>query len=192
LAIVRHIVEIHGGHVAASSRGPGQGSTFKITFPPATSTTHATSEQPIERKASAASQQRPQEPPQSLEGLSVLVVDDDVDALQLIRFILTERGANVSTASSANAALELLEHSLPDVLVSDIAMPILDGYDLLKRVRSRTEDKGGKIPAIALTAYVSTADRARAEAVGFQMHASKPIEPSQLVAAIATVTKRAG
>jgi CheY-like chemotaxis protein len=122
-----------------------------------------------------------------LTGLHVLVVDDEADTRDLLRFILVEAGAIVTVTASAPAALEALDQSCFQVLLSDIAMPGMDGYMLLQQVRSRTPETGGTTPAIALTAYASEADQERAIALGFQKHIAKPVDPSELVAIVAVV-----
>jgi hypothetical protein len=190
LAIVRHVVELHGGSVSAASRGKGQGSTFKVTFPAAPRTGLT---QPEGRRREAdfkqPEQRTRQEEPQ-LDGVRVLVVEDDPDTLDLIRFILEQSGAEVSTALSTGAALQLLERWRPDVLVSDLALPDQDGYELIAHVRSRAPESSGNIPAVALSAYARTEDRIRAIAAGFQMHVTKPVDPDELVAVVANLTNR--
>jgi CheY-like chemotaxis protein len=117
--------------------------------------------------------------------LRVLVVEDDSETLEMLKFILEQCQAEVTAALSVNEALQILEHSGFDVLVSDLAMPDRDGYDLIREIRKRAPDRGGNIPAIALSAYTRPQDRAQALAAGFQLHLSKPIDPSDLVAALA-------
>jgi len=116
-------------------------------------------------------------------------VEDDPETLDMIKFIFDERGAEVITAVSASEALETLERFRPDALISDIAMPDQDGYDLIRRVRSRNLERGGEIPAVAVTAYASAEDRVRALAAGFQMHVAKPIDPEELIAKVASLTE---
>jgi CheY-like chemotaxis protein len=125
---------------------------------------------------------------EDLHGVRVLVVEDDLDTLEMLKVILQDRGAEVMTASSARDALEALEHSLPDALVSDLAMPEQDGYELIKHIRERTPDRGGNIPAVALTANVRVEDRVRALTAGFQMYMPKPVVPNELVAVMANLT----
>jgi PAS domain S-box-containing protein len=188
LAIVRHIVEMHGGSVSASSPGKGQGATFKINLPLAATSPllRQVSRQPesevkkVEKKALGESQR--------LDGVRVLVAEDNPDTLEMIRFILDESGAEVMTAESADEALKALERFKPDVLVSDIAMPGKDGYDLIREVRSREPERGGKIPAVAITAYARAEDRMRALASGFQIHVAKPVDPNELIAVVASLT----
>src|SRR5262249_32086756 len=116
-----------------------------------------------------------------LDGVRILLVEDDPETLDMIKFVFDERGAEVITAVSSSEALETLERWRPDALISDIAMPDQDGYDLIRRVRSRDLERGGEIPAVAVTAYASAEDRVRALAAGFQMHVAKPIDPEELI-----------
>jgi CheY-like chemotaxis protein len=186
LVIVRHLVERHGGAVHAESAGPGQGATFTVTLP-VTDERPAGEAEALGIPASAIASGRL--PP--LNGLRVLVVDDEADARELMRAILAQCGAEVTVAATARAALEALERAPFDVLVSDIAMPEDDGYDLIRNVRALDAGRGGRIPALALTAYAKTEDRAAAITAGYQQHAVKPIEPAELAAAVATLAGRA-
>jgi CheY-like chemotaxis protein len=124
-----------------------------------------------------------------LTGLSVVVVDDEPDARALVARVLHECGAKVAAAASAEEALELIESDKPDVLVSDIGMPGEDGYALIRSVRALAPDEGGRIPAIALTAYAREEDRVRAIVAGFQHHLTKPIEPEELIAVVASAVR---
>jgi signal transduction histidine kinase/CheY-like chemotaxis protein len=187
LSIVKHVIELHGGSVRAASPGVGQGARFVVQLPLA--------EEP--RAAAQESQQRgtsstgPLEfRPLNLEGVKVLVVDDEEDARVLIQRVLGECGASARTAAGAQEALLEIERERPDVLVSDIGMPELDGYELLRRVRRLDAQRGGRIPAIALTAFARAEDRARALRAGFLLHIAKPVEPSELVAGIASALGR--
>jgi CheY-like chemotaxis protein len=128
----------------------------------------------------------------NLTGIKVLVVDDETDARDLIQRVLSDCNAEVLTAGSAADALLLVENEKPNVLVSDIGMPDIDGYELLKRVRTLEQSSGGRIPAIALTAFARSEDRTRALRAGFLVHVSKPVEPSELIATVASVTGRSG
>jgi len=189
LAIVRHVVEMHGGTVAASSPGKGLGATFTVRFPIAS---QDIVRQPEQRR-SAPDMKPPTQPArmedgQDLGGVRVLVVDDDLDTLEMLKIILKNRGAEVVTAASARDALKVLEHSLPDVLISDLAMPEQDGYALLKHIRQRGPEQGGSLPAVALTAYARNEDRARALTAGFQKYLAKPVDPHELVSAVANLT----
>jgi PAS domain S-box-containing protein len=176
LAIVRQLVLAHGGDVRAESPGKGRGSTFVIDFPARPS--GRTPER--DRHASERSALR-------LPGTRVLVVDDQADALELIHDVLAEAGAEVVTAQSASEALEKLLDFHPDVLVSDIGMPDVDGYGLIRRVRRLGTSTGGRTPAVALTAYAGADDAERCFAAGFQNHLPKPVDPEQLVRVVANL-----
>jgi CheY-like chemotaxis protein len=181
LAIVRQLVEAHGGTISARSDGEGKGTTFTVEIP-------ARAPAPeMGARAAVRSQVEPPEPPSGarLDGVRLLVVDDDEDSRDLIVCILQDWGASVISASSAQEAMRLLEQELPDVILSDIGMPEVDGYALLRLVRGMPAERGGGVPAIALTAYASEADGARARAAGFQAHVTKPIDPDALTAAVA-------
>lgn len=189
LAIVRHVVEMHGGTVAASSPGKGQGATFKVRFPIASPDVLL---QPV-RRPPGPELKRPTQPNQvdgkhNLAGVRVLVVDDDLDTLEVLKVILQNRGAEVITASSAGDAVQALERSLPDALVSDLAMPEHDGYELIAEIRQRGPERGGNIPAVALTAYARVEDRVRALTAGFDMYLPKPVDSNELVAVVANLT----
>jgi PAS domain S-box-containing protein len=185
LAIVRHIVEMHGGTVRAESPGVGQGATFVASLP-------AKADVPQVAETAAADEARLatfEAPPvlreACLEGLKVLVVDDEPDACELIRRVLTEFRADVVTAPSARQALEILhsEHQ-PDVLLSDIGMPDEDGYQFIRRVRELPADKGGRIPAAAVTAFARPEDRDKVIAAGFDAYLAKPVESVELVSTV--------
>jgi PAS domain S-box-containing protein len=189
LAIAKQIVELHGGTIQANSAGEGQGSTFRIDLPLASvaERTRADSATPEAVEA--------QETPRGgseLAGLKVLVVDDEPDALRLVRKLLEACGAEVLGAYSAAEALPLVESRRPDVLISDLGMPDVDGYELLRQVRSLGAERGGRVPAIALTAFARSEDRTRALLAGFLVHVSKPVEPDELVATVASVAGRTG
>lgn len=188
LAIVRHLVELHGGTVQADSPGEGQGATFVVHLPVV----------PFHQKGNPAERVHPSardtvasyDCPERLEGLKVLVVDDEADTRELLRVGLGQCGAEVMTAGSAQEALAAIEESRPDLLISDIGMPGEDGYELIRKVRALSAVRGGKIPAIALTAYARTEDRLRALRAGYQMHISKPVELAELVAVMASLVQR--
>jgi PAS domain S-box-containing protein len=184
LAIVRHLVELHGGTVQVSSPGEGQGATFIVRLPLLTVQPHLNSSSQTAIAASTAplSETEPQ-----LEGLRVLVVDDEIDARELIATLLQTAGAEVRAVASATEALSALAEFQPQVLISDIGMPGEDGYTLLQKVRALEPEQGGRIPAIALTAYAYEQDRQRALEVGFQAHVSKPIDPAALLAVLASL-----
>jgi CheY-like chemotaxis protein len=182
LAIVRHLVELHGGTVSAESGGRGSGSTFIVELPrvPADDNT-GLPEGPPEIAVDA------QQP--SLTGCRLLVVDDEPDALDLIATILKDEGAQVRTASSVSEALTELEGERPHVLLADIGMPGADGFALIREVRRRDAQWSGHLPAAAITAYAGDEDRKRAIAAGFDRHVPKPISRAALVAAVASLSK---
>lgn len=175
LAIARQIVELHGGSIRAESPGDGLGATFTVCLPITTP----------ESKSSTVLESSTQTG--DLTGLQILVVDDEADMRDLAEFILTEHGAQVRVASSAAEAMADLSQFVPDVLLCDIGMPEMDGYSLMQQIRERSQEAGGKIPAIALTAYAGEYDRRQALNVGFQQHISKPVEPGELVRAIVQI-----
>ncbi|MBR8836764.1 MAG: response regulator [Stigonema ocellatum SAG 48.90 = DSM 106950] len=164
--------ELHGGTVQVSSPGENLGATFTVRLP----LNFVAKEQP--------SHDSPSESMTNLTGIQILVVDDDADMRELAAFILTEFGAQVTTIASAVEALTFLNQSIPDVLLCDVAMPGMDGYSLIQQIRKWTPQKGGGIPAIAITAYAGEINQQQAFAAGFQMHISKPFEPEELVEAI--------
>jgi signal transduction histidine kinase/ActR/RegA family two-component response regulator len=190
LAIVKHLVELHGGHVQVRSAGEGKGTTFVVHLPLTV----------IHRGDTDAPRIHPRTPQQAagdfkhsdLHGIRVLLVDDEVDARELVKHVLTQCDAQVFTANNADEALRIVEKERPHVLISDIGMPVVDGYELLKRVRDLGSAKGGNVPAIALTAFARSEDRTRALRAGFLVHVSKPVEAAELVATVATVAGRAG
>ncbi|HVF56348.1 MAG TPA: ATP-binding protein [Pyrinomonadaceae bacterium] len=189
LAIVRHLVELHGGTVRASSDGEGHGATFVVELPSpvAAETTFPVSTRDAGALPRTAPDARDPDSPPALMGMRVLVVDDERDTLDLIELILRQNGAEVTSVTSAGAAVAALAEVKPDVLLSDIGMPGEDGYSLLRRVRALGPELGGRTPAIALTAYAGEPDRVLAFAAGFQLHVPKPIDPAELVAMIATL-----
>jgi PAS domain S-box-containing protein len=187
LAIVRHLVELHGGTVSAESKGLGQGTTFTVTLPAADT---RASEPRGSRAAREESSPTFADCPPSLSGLRVLVADDEPDTLDFLVAVLEGCGAEVTTASSAAEAFRLMREAKPDVLVSDIGMPDEDGYALIRKVRRLGDDEGGRTPAIALTAYAREEDRRAAIRAGFQTHMTKPVEPSELAEVIANLGGR--
>jgi PAS domain S-box-containing protein len=189
LAIVRHIVEMHGGSVMASSPGKDQGATFQIRLPLISATRQSRPEGPRpETPPPALKERKSMENGHKLDGVRVLLVEDNLDTLEMLRFIFEESGADVITSTSVDEALAALERFRPDALVSDIAMPDRDGYDLIREIRSREPERGGKIPAVAVTAYARAEDRVRVLAAGFHMHIAKPIDPDELIAVVASLT----
>lgn len=187
LSIVRHIVELHGGTVHADSAGPGQGSTFTVKLPMMVVLPSVTSRK---REHPQAERRTALESLSDLKGVTVLAVDDEEDALGLLRVVLETAGANVATASSALAALEMIGPLNPDVLVADIGMPEIDGFELIKRVRALPNSEVANVPAAALTAFARSEDRTRALQSGFEMHLAKPVDPGELVASVATLVRR--
>lgn len=182
LAIVSHIVELHGGRVLAESEGPGMGATFSVILPAMNAAERAPT--PVASVAGLVGASS------TLEGTRVLVVDDDPDALDLLTAMLRLAGAETMAAISAAQALELLQANRPDVIVSDIGMPRRDGHDLIRDVRALSADAGGRTPALALTAFAHGDDQRRALAAGFDVHATKPVDPVELVAVVAHLAGR--
>jgi PAS domain S-box-containing protein len=182
LAIVRHLVEIHGGSVQADSPGDAKGATFTVRFPLVSSVAGNFRGSPkSDLKADF-------QPP--LTGLHVLVVDDDPDTLEVIAAVLTRREAKVTTVLSAEEAVKAIKRSWPDILVSDIAMPNEDGYALIRMVRELNLDYAESLPAVAITAYAREEDRQRALSSGYQEYLPKPIEPSELITVVANLARR--
>ncbi|HYP01055.1 MAG TPA: PAS domain S-box protein [Pyrinomonadaceae bacterium] len=191
LAIVRHLVELHGGSVRADSAGQGAGATFTVMLPIA-AVVHPRGDAEGRAHAAARNTLPPHECPERLDGVKVLVVDDEPDARELLSTGLGHCGAQVTAASSAPEALEAISGAKFDVLISDIGMPGEDGYELIRRVRALPPGVGGSTPAVALTAYARAEDRLRALRAGFEMHISKPVELTELVIVIANLTRRSG
>jgi PAS domain S-box-containing protein len=188
LSIVRHLVELHGGTVRAESAGLGEGSTFTVLLPVAPVYQTETAG---ERVHPAARDTLPSyECAERLDGIRILVVDDEPDTRELLKAGLGQCGAEVSLTASASEALAAIELATPALIISDIGMPDVDGYELMKQIRSLPADKGGKIPAIALTAYARTEDRLQALRAGYQMHVTKPVELAELVAVASSLVQR--
>jgi PAS domain S-box-containing protein len=187
LAIVRHLVELHGGTVQAESAGEGNGSTFTVTLP-ITPLRALRPAEPVPERALEDGEV--EDVDHEIHGLRLLLVDDERDAREVLPNVLEGFGARVRTAASAREALADLLHGGIDVLIADIGMPDMDGYELIRRIRSMDSEVRG-IPAIALTAYASDSDRRKALEAGFQLHLAKPVEPQQLAAAVAQVAGRA-
>ncbi|MDX2098808.1 MAG: response regulator, partial [Leptolyngbyaceae cyanobacterium bins.59] len=179
LAIVRYLTELHGGTVNAESSGEGLGATFTVLLPLA-KTQGEDSPDPARRSS-------PDADPFSLANLKILVVDDEVDMRDLIVTILEETGAMVKVAASAAEALVAMTEFKPEMILSDVGMPDVNGYEFLRQVRCLPPEQGGRIPAIALTAYAGEVDQQQALTAGFQRHLAKPIEPEALVDAIVTL-----
>jgi signal transduction histidine kinase/CheY-like chemotaxis protein len=187
LSIVKHLVELHGGMVHATSPGEGQGATFIVQLP-VTAVQKTLKEKRLHPKVQSVAATEFKQP--DLSGIKVLVVDDDVDARDLISYILQDCGAGVITASSAKEALTLLAEQVPDILVSDIGMPEMDGYELIKQVRAFEQNSGRRIPSVALTAFARSEDRTRALQAGFLMHVAKPVESDEFLATVASIAGR--
>ncbi|WP_375472277.1 response regulator [uncultured Nostoc sp.] len=178
LAIVHHLVELHGGTVQAASPGEGQGAVFTVKLPPIAASKF--------NQDNSADRDRSDF---NLNGLQALLVDDDKDSREFIAFVLEQYGAQVTEADSAHDALSNLGQAKFDLLISDIGMPDMDGYTLIRQIRKQSPDRGGEIPAIAVTAYAGEIDRQQALAAGFQQHISKPIELEVLIQAILAIVK---
>ena len=187
LAIVRHLVELHGGVVSARSPGEGKGAEFVVELPIALAPSAGLGDESRIHHGAVASGAFPMP---SLGGLRILVVDDDADARDVISAVLSQAGAEVATASSTPQAIDLIDSWGPNILISDIGMPNQDGYDLIRKVRARSTDRASQIPAIALTAFARSQDRLKALSAGYQMHVAKPIEPLELVTVVASLTHR--
>jgi CheY-like chemotaxis protein len=187
LALVKHLAELHGGSVGAQSGGEGKGATFIVKLPLSIAQIPT---EPTPRVHPTATPLGAALHAVRLDGIRVLVVDDDQDALDLASAILSAAGATVRTCRSVGVAFELLAQWRPDVLVSDIEIPEEDGYSLIRKVRALEADRGGKTPAIALTAYGRTQDRMRSLTAGYNMHVPKPVDPGELTTIIASLAGR--
>ncbi len=176
LAIVRHLTEAHGGSVSAESPGEGLGATFTVHLPVREVRTRPKTTQTPEPRGTA------------LAGLRVLLVDDEADTRDVLRVLLEVQGANVTAASSAGEALDLLRRQPTDVLLADIGMPEQDGYALIEAVRALPAPES-VVPAVAVTAYVSSRDRAHAFKAGYGWHVAKPVDPDQLIAVVAAAAR---
>jgi CheY-like chemotaxis protein len=187
LAIVRHLVELHGGTVHAMSEGEGKGATFSVRLP--LGPLRAAVEEPAAPATSVTAGARGVE---DLTGVRVLVVEDDPESRELIESMLGRLGAEVEAAASAAEAMAALERRAPDVLLSDIEMPGENGYSLIRRIRALPSERGGRVPAAALTAYARTEDRVAALTAGFQLHLAKPVAGPELAAVVASLARRRG
>ena len=178
LAIVHHLIDLHGGEVTAQSDGVGHGTCFTVRLPLAK----------VAQPASSAP--TPSNLPANLTGTQILLVDDEDDSREMVRFLLEKAGAIVTTASSVREALAaMLEHK-PDVLVSDIGMPGEDGYKLIREIRSRPASEGGLVPAIAVTAFARDEERRQVLLAGYHRHLAKPIDSARLLAMISELSPR--
>jgi PAS domain S-box-containing protein len=175
LSIAKHLVELHGGTIQARSAGSGHGTTFTVLLPSTAA----------ERRAAPATHDA-SPPADSLVGISVLIVEDEPDTFEYLERFLRGYGAEVRGARTAEDALAEMARRTPDILVSDIGLPGIDGFDLMQQIRRLPADSGGAIPAIALTAYARSEDRTRALRAGYQTHLAKPVEPAELVTTIAS------
>ena len=182
LYVVRHVIAHHGGVVSADSPGQGKGSTFTVLLPLAAAPAGGCA------PGGCAALEREGE----LAGVTILLVDDEEDAREALRLILQQNGMVVTTAASAREAYEILERLEPDMLLSDIAMPGEDGLSLIRRVRMRPLDRGGQVPAIALSAYAGAEDRRRALLAGFQRHIAKPVDPAHLLTTLSAMLRGEG
>jgi CheY-like chemotaxis protein/anti-sigma regulatory factor (Ser/Thr protein kinase) len=187
LSIVKQLVDLHDGSIQADSPGENHGSIFVVQLPRIA--THQESKDNLQQQSKASGELTEFDCSPQFDGLHVLVVDDEADARELIRAVLKECGSEVTTATSAVEALEMFEKIKPDVLISDIGMPEMDGYTFINKIRALETDSKVKTPAIALTAYAKAEDRERALLEGYHIHLPKPIEPMKLVAIIASLTE---
>jgi PAS domain S-box-containing protein len=182
LAIVRHLVELHGGTVTVASDGPGLGATFTVSLPvrPLGTVPGAAAEESLEPRLAPTAES-------PLRGLRTLVVEDDPDSLEMVCTLLAQRGADVRPALSTAEALAVIDGWRPDLLISDLGMPEEDGFTLIRRVRALPAEKGGQVPAVALSARTRPEDRLEALSAGFQMHVAKPVVPAELLAVAVTL-----
>jgi CheY-like chemotaxis protein len=187
LAIVRHLVELHGGRVHVYSAGEGHGATFTVALP--IRAVHTDPRESVHPSLVRGSPYLLSDLP-SLADLRVLVVDDDADARDLVTAVLEPCGANVTAVASVEEALCAIAKAQPDVLISDIGMAGEDGYALVRKLRALDPAQGGRIPAAALTAYARPEDRSRILAEGFQLHMAKPVDPAELIAAVGQLVGR--
>jgi PAS domain S-box-containing protein len=189
LAIVRHLVELHGGTVHAESEGENQGATFKVCFPVLGAKLEEEDHDESSLKTDLNSA-IPFDDLNSLQGLHILIVEDDRDSLDLLVTVLQQCGAHVVTAGSASEGLKVISKEKPDIVISDIEMPNEDGYAFMRTLRALPANQGGQIPSVALTAHAKAEDRMRALAAGFHIHVPKPVEPAELLVAIKSLRER--
>jgi PAS domain S-box-containing protein len=187
LSIVKQLVELHGGTVTASSDGDGHGTTFTVSLP--LNAVRSDTEPPVERRLAPemGALSKSLSAGGNIQGVRILVVDDEPDARALLKRLLEDRGAIVTTGASAEEGMKILESQRHDLLISDIGMPGEDGFSFIQRVRMLDRGHGGDIPALALTAYARSEDRTRSIVAGFQMHLTKPVTPSELIAAVGSL-----
>ncbi|HEV8616104.1 MAG TPA: ATP-binding protein [Methylomirabilota bacterium] len=184
LALVRHLVELHGGSVAAHSEGLGKGATFTVTLPLSIARAPAAAARSDDPGAVRSAYEGP-----PLRGLTIVVVDDDRDGLDLISTIVQSAGAAVIACASPDEGFARVSERRPDLIVSDIEMPGEDGYSLIRRIRALPAERGGRAPALAVTAYGRSEDRIRALTAGFTMHLAKPVDPDELVTVLASMAR---
>ena len=191
LAIVKQLVELHGGSVMAKSPGEGKGATFVVLLPLTLlhEDAHNGDATRVHPAAAGFADSDPCGMP-DLTGVQVLLVDDEADARHLVKKLLEGCHAGVRTAASAAEALAMLAEKNVDVIISDIGMPVFDGYEFIRQVRARPPEQGGTVPAMALTAFARSEDRMRAMMAGYNLHLSKPIEPNELLIAVASLAGR--
>lgn len=185
LSIVKQLVELHGGKASVASKGEGRGATFTVDFP-------AGGRSAVAVNAGHAAEGMGWLPyhNEAFKGLKILVVDDEPDARGLIERLLKQHGAEITTAEDAAEGLSRLQSWRPDVLISDIGMPVQDGYRFIQEIRRLPAASGGQTPAIALTAFARSEDRTKAMVAGFQMHVAKPVEPAELLAVVGSLAGR--
>jgi PAS domain S-box-containing protein len=184
LAIVRNLVELHGGSIRAESEGAGRGATFTVSLPISPLRTPSFVRPPALHLTAIAPRL---EYPSEVEGLDVLVVDDEADAREVLSALLARCKMRITTAATVEEAIDLVQKNRPDIVISDIGMPEADGYALIKRLRALGPEQGGRTPAVALTAFARTEERTKALVSGFNMHVPKPVEPAELLAVLATL-----
>jgi signal transduction histidine kinase/ActR/RegA family two-component response regulator len=189
LSIVRHLAELHGGTVEAYSGGEGKGATFTILLPNLRPADKPKTRKIRSTSSAVAGNENLLLPVPSIAGRRILLVDDDADTLRMLSEVLSERCAVVESANSVQEAIEILARFQADVVVSDLAMPEKDGYSLIETIRGRETEATGLLQAIALTALVRIEDRARALSAGFNMFLAKPVQPNELISAIANLTE---
>jgi PAS domain S-box-containing protein len=187
LAIVRHLLEMHGGTIQAGNRQDGTGATFTLTLPKQSA--YRSSERSGQMPAVDTAVVELDEAP-SLAGLRILIIDDDADGREVVAAILKSHAAECTTTGSVAEAFQLLEQNQPDVVVADIEMPVEDGYAFIRKLRALPSERGGQIAALALTAYASTQDRMKVLKAGFQMHVPKPVQPAELVTVVASLGRK--
>ncbi len=190
LAITRQLVDLHGGTITAASDGPGCGATFTVVVPEYLSSSRRLTDQPRRTGSPLVAPLRTaDESGAALQGLDILVVDDETDALELFRSLLESAGATVRTVPGGREALTAFDRRRPDLLVTDLGLPGMDGYDVLRQVRARPQDDGRDVPAVAVTAYARMYDRTKSLAAGFNAHIAKPIDPTTFVGVLIAVVK---